>query len=254
MHDWATIETFSVAECYIGAPKDDRAFDGSVWSTHPNLTTVSLRTFNTYAAIRHCLGQLPPSVTSLSIDDDLTYNPPSFADEFIECLTPYSTQLTALSILGSPSSRFPAHIARGRWDSALRQMTGLRKLGISLCAVANLAAALGPLEHLAEVEVVQTHLHSDFPLSHLEVLQLARRAGAELQKLRLGREAWTRWSGLEVAAVRRQAEARGVVLELEHRDESGGWSDEEWEDVSSDESTTESEGEVEGQRVEATGR
>lgn len=173
-----------------------------------------LRTFNTFFSIRHCLGHLPPSVKILSIDDDLTYNPPHFGSEFIDCLASYSSQLTELSLLGSPPSARPIHVAHGRWGPTLRRMTHLRKLAISACAVDNLASTLAPLQRLVELELVQTHVHSHRLLGQYEVLELVRATGG-LRRLKLGYGVWTRWTGFQVRRLGKEVERVEVELLLE---------------------------------------
>ncbi len=214
MTDWSALNTFYLDECYIGAPKGDLRDGVSIWSSHPNLVAVHLRTFNTFFSIRHCLGHLPPSVKILSIDDDLTYSPPHFCSEFIACLASYSPQLTELSLLGSPPSPRPIHVAHGRWGPTLRRMTHLRKLAISPCAVDNLASTLAPLQRLVELNIVQTHVHSHRLLGQYEVLELLRLMGG-LRRLRLGYGVWTRWTGFQLRRLGSEAERAGIELLLE---------------------------------------
>lgn len=213
---------------------NDLAPWSSIWSSHPSLHAVRLQTFNVYFAVRQCLGRLPPSVTILSIDDDSLYSQAFWAEQVIECVTEYASQITELSILGSPQFGPPLHVSRGRWGALLRRMTNLRKLGISICAVDNLSAVLAKHPHLADLTVVQTHLHSDAPLSVHEVITFLR-SSAAIRRLRLGSEIWTRWSGLEVRAVKRVAEEKGITVGLLPTPDGDEWSDAEWEDVATDE-------------------
>lgn len=195
-----------------------------MWSRHSKLRALRLNSFDELDAVPPCLGHLPPSVRSLSIEDQSLYLDLPPLVKFVAQMGPLPSRLHDLYIVDrceDPARRGGDTSTRGGWEAVLSRLPDLRKLTMSVCAVANLANALFPLKELAELELVAEYSVPTEPLAHVEVMAFLEGASA-LRRLVVGRDVWNEWPETAVGDMFRQAELKGVQLLLEYPERRGG--------------------------------
>lgn len=159
-----------------------------------------------------CLAGIPPSVRSISIDDEAL-----FAWDSVELFDIVTDRVEELRLLDTIEVEdITPGVNRGGWGAVIGQMKHLRRLTLSPCGVVNLASALLPLTLLEELVLTYQSMVPDPPMPHSEVIEFLSGAKA-LRHLVLGREVWSKWSPAQLYAVEREAKIRNIALELRQK-------------------------------------
>ncbi len=153
---------------------------------------------------------LPPSLSSLAVEDCDLYASFGPADDLTRSLTPFPVGIRHLSLLDNQTNGSGSgHVRRGVFDRLIGQTVGLLKLSISLCAVADLSTSLVSLDGLLELTLVQGRTCPTTPLSAAELITFIN-SPRSIEKVSVSSNIYNKWSGMEKREVHAAGRGRGV--------------------------------------------